>query len=884
MRFATIALTILLSVGLMGCKGHTKESLNAEGETLFQQGNFNGAIVHFKNALEKDQNFTDARFNLGLSYVETGKLDQAEREFQKLQLQNPHDARISFQLARIANFQNKPALAVPLLEEILKQNPDDPATLEQLAVAASISGDLISARQHLEAALSHEPDRVSARLALIHNLMNQGEWDKARETLDSLLAKDPKNQSGLHMLAHLEARKRDPEGMLDVYGRISSIYPNDLFARYKEGSLLIDKGEGEKVKASAEAMIKEFPDKAEGYRLLGLCLAREGRFDEAMTSLQKSLRIQPDLETYYLLGLVSYYQGNLEMAVTQFQTVLDYNPGFVQPMIMQAEIFLRQGRGAEAQIAAEKVAMNSPGDYRGPTLKGDALLVQGKPKEAVAQYAKALELAPSHYGLLFRSGLLKLALGDADGEADMRKALEASPKAVEVRLALHAHYMRSGRSEEALQMLTDGLDGGRADAVLYNALAKASFGSKDAAGAEAYFLKARQADSAYLQTYYNTAILKLSQGKPDEAMIQYDLAIGVSPGDVRALVASAIILESQDQDEAAEARLEKARSGGDLGAALMLSQFLQRHGKSDRSVAVLEEELSKKPSSLALIAAKANLHVARKETEKAMSMFGQMEAADPWAGIMERTRAHMVMGEIDKAEAAARQLIALKPDKAQSYLPLVGVLEARQDRVGAEEVLRKALKLEPENPRLMVSLGEFQLRGRDADNALKSFEQALAIAPSNVSALTGKGAALQLQGKSLEAIRTYRQAVQVRDDHVPALNNLAMLLADKEETRLEAVNMATAAFTRASGNFLVMDTLGYALVRNNEPGKGLEMLERALALSPGNPVILYHKALAQAGLGRPAEARESLEAALAGRDFEERVDAEALLKKLESGS
>ena len=134
-RYAVLIMTALICFGMIGCKGHTKESLNSEGEALFKQGNYNGAIVHYKNALEKDPNFVQARFNLGLAYLETGKLDQAEREFQKVQLQNPHDGRVNFQLARIANFQNKPAVAVPLLTSYLKDNPNDPAAMEQLAFA-----------------------------------------------------------------------------------------------------------------------------------------------------------------------------------------------------------------------------------------------------------------------------------------------------------------------------------------------------------------------------------------------------------------------------------------------------------------------------------------------------------------------------------------------------------------------------------------------------------------------------------------------------------------------------------------------------------------------------------------------------------------------------
>lgn len=880
-RLSTVLMTFLFCIAVIGCKGHTKESLNDEGQELLKQGNFNGAIVHFKNALEKDPNFVEARFNLGVSYVETGKLDQAEREFQKVQLQSPGDGRVTFQLARIANFQNKPAVAVPLLTTYLKDHPKDAAALEQMAFAATISGDQVSARENLEKALAIEPGRVSAKLALIHNFMTQGDRAQARHILDALLKDDPKNRAGLHAMAQLEAQDRDPEGMLDVYTRISSIYPSDLFARYKEGSLLIDKGEGDKVRANAEAMIKEYPDKAEGHRLLGLILSREGKYDEAVTALQKSIRIQPDLETYYLLGLAYYYQGNLESAVTQFQTVLDYAPGFAQARIMQGEIFLRQGRGAEALIVADKLIETSPKDFRGSALKGDSLLLLGKSSDALAQYANATELAPTHYGLLVKKGLLSLSLGDAKGESDLQAALAASPQGVDARLALHAFYLRNGRNDEAIKVLEQGLAGGKADALIYNALAKAALGRKDAEGAEALLLKAREADPAFLQTYYNMATFKLTQGKPDEAVAQYDLALGVKPNDVRALTASAAVLDKQGKTEEAKGRLEKARATGDLESSVILSRFLAQHGKSDEAVAVLEQELVKRPGNLGLVQAKARLHIARKETDKAMTLYGQLEAADPWAGTMERARAWMALGEVDKAEESARRLISLSPDKAQSYLPLAAILEVRKDRIKAEETLAKAVSLEPKNAQVGVLLAEFQLRGRNMDTALASFNAVLGSAPLNAQALTGKGMVLQLQGKKAEAAKLYLQAVQAQHDYVPALNNLAMLWADQDATRLQAVNLAMAAFVRASGDPSVVDTLGYTLIRNNRAEEALKVLERALSLSPENPAIQYHMALALADLGRKPEALASVEKALAGGEFEERADAETLRRTLQ---
>ncbi|MDO9583029.1 MAG: PEP-CTERM system TPR-repeat protein PrsT [Desulfomicrobium sp.] len=875
-----LMVTILICVAMTGCKGHTKESLNSEGEVLFQQGNYNGAIVHYKNALEKDPNFVDARFNLGLAYLETGKLDQAEREFQKVQLQNPRDSRVTFQLARIANFQNKPAVAVPLLTSYLQEHPDDPAAMEQLAFSATISGDLAGAQELLEKVIAVEPGRVSARLALIHIYMTQGDGARAREAVDALLKEDSNNRPALHVLAQLEARERDPDGMLDVYSRISSTYPSDLFARYKEGSLLIDKGQGEAVKASAEAMIKEFPDKAEGHRLLGLYLSREGRFDEAVTSLTKSLRIQPDLETYYLLGLAYYYVGNLEMAVTQFQTVLDYSPGFVQARIMQGEIFLRQRRGAEALVVAEKMLESNQEDFRAHALKGDALLLLGKPQESQTVYEKASALAPTHYGLLLKNGLLKLSLGDATGEQELKKALEVSPQGLDARLALHAFYLRNGRSDEAMSVLTEGLGAGKTDAVLYNALAKASLGRKDAEGAEDYLAKARVADPAYLQTYYNVATFMLAKGKPDEAIAQYDLALGVKPDDVRALTASAAVLDKQGKPDEARARLDKARATGDLGSALMLSGFLQQHGKSDEALTVLDEELLKQPDNMGIVLAKAKLHLVRKEPDKAMALYGRLEASDPWAGTMERTRAWMALGDVDKAEESARRLIQLSPSKAQSYLPLASILEVRKDRAGAEAELLKGVALEPKNPRMGVLLAEFHLRGREVDKALAAFEAVLAYAPTDAQALTGKGMCVQLMGRKDEAAKLYLQAVQAQNDHVPALNNLAMLWADGEETRLQALNLATAAFTRANSDPSVIDTLAYTLIRNDRSEEALKVLERALSLAPGHPAILYHKGLALAELGRVDEALPVLEQALAGGDFEDKAEAQKLFETL----
>ena len=92
---SVIILSCLLALLLLGCQSNSKESLNAKGQTFFKEGNYNGAVISYKNSLEKDPNYVEARYNLGLAYIETGKLDQAEKEFQKVLLLSPYDTRTS---------------------------------------------------------------------------------------------------------------------------------------------------------------------------------------------------------------------------------------------------------------------------------------------------------------------------------------------------------------------------------------------------------------------------------------------------------------------------------------------------------------------------------------------------------------------------------------------------------------------------------------------------------------------------------------------------------------------------------------------------------------------------------------------------------------------
>jgi Tfp pilus assembly protein PilF len=63
-----IIILVLLIVS-SGCNSKTKEELCAEGKKQLDVGNANAATVLLKNALEKDPNYIDARYELARAYM-----------------------------------------------------------------------------------------------------------------------------------------------------------------------------------------------------------------------------------------------------------------------------------------------------------------------------------------------------------------------------------------------------------------------------------------------------------------------------------------------------------------------------------------------------------------------------------------------------------------------------------------------------------------------------------------------------------------------------------------------------------------------------------------------------------------------------------------------
>jgi Flp pilus assembly protein TadD len=137
------------------------------------------------------------------------------------------------------------------------------------------------------------------------------------------------------------------------------------------------------------------------------------------------------------------------------------------------------------------------------------------------------------------------------------------------------------------------------------------------------------------------------------------------------------------------------------------------------------------------------------------------------------------------AEASGQPEVALSMySAAAAGAPRRGDLQAlysaalarNGDLPAAEEVVDRALALQPEDSALLGQSARNRLAIGDTGSALQLFDRVLAKTPRDARALSGKGVALDLAGRAAEARESHLAAHALAPEDVVVTNNLAMSL------------------------------------------------------------------------------------------------------------
>jgi Tfp pilus assembly protein PilF len=133
------------------------------------------------------------------------------------------------------------------------------------------------------------------------------------------------------------------------------------------------------------------------------------------------------------------------------------------------------------------------------------------------------------------------------------------------------------------------------------------------------------------------------------------------------------------------------------------------------------------------------------------------------------------IGQLARAEAAYRELLAREPGNADA-LHLLGVVAHQQSRHGeAIELITRAIELRSDAAPYHHNLGEARRATGDVEAALPHYARAIELRPNYADAHNNLGRALEMLGKPVDARAMYRRAITLEPEHAKAHFNLGLV-------------------------------------------------------------------------------------------------------------
>ncbi|MEP7242660.1 MAG: tetratricopeptide repeat protein [Gammaproteobacteria bacterium] len=764
----------------------------------------------------------------GKQLFEENNLDKAGIEFRNALQIDPKAAEALYYTGRVTERKGEPNRALGLYQAAVDAQPDYTAARASLGRIYVFGGLPEQALTAVAPGLVKHPDDadlLTVRGAARDQLKNT---DGAVADAERAVQIDPKNGNAVALLAALKRKAGDAAGAIalvsDAVGRIE----NSAELRQVLASLYLQEKQPDKAEEQLRKVVELRPTELRNRYQLALFYARSHKIDEAQHVLEDAVKSQPKSDEAKL-ALVDFVlaQRSPEEGEKTLRAFIASKPDDYDLRLGLGGLLQRTGKPKEALAAYQEVIDRSGTGPQGLTARSRIAAVyvaEGRGAEAQKLIDEVLAKNPRDNDALLLRGNLSLDRKDtAAAIVDLRAVLRDQPGAIGVRRLLARAYLANGEAALAEEALRAAMD----------------------AAPDAMMVRVELAQVLSQTQRVEQAATLLEEAvryspnapEPREALVRVYLA----KGDFAAARTSA-------ED------LQTLRPDSPIGFYLAgLAERGQNH--LDNSAKALEHALQLQPDAADVLTALVSVQLAQGHSAQAVSL----------------------------VQAAAE-----REPKNVAPLNLLGeVFVATHDFKRAEEVLNRAIALDPRSWVSYRTLGLARLGAKDTAGAIAAYEAGVKTAPDQPQLAADLATLYERNNRVDSAISLYDSLQKRSPKAAYAANNLAMLLVtyrSKDKASMDRARDLTANFA-TSDNGALLDTSGWVRFKRGEYGEALPVLERAVERAPDAKVIRYHLAMAELQAGHRDRARQNLETALAGgASFSGADEARSALAELKSSS
>ena len=199
---------------------------NNLGNFLFERGQVDEAMAHYKKALEIQPDYPMAHYNLGGVFRQKGQVDEAIVEFQKaLQIQ-PQYSMAHYNLGEAFRQKGQVDEAIIHYEKAVEIRPEYAEAHDSLGAALLRKGQVEEAIVHLQKALEIRPNHAEDHNNLAGVLWQEGQVQEAIAHYQKALAIRPDYALAHHNLGKLLQQQGQVQEAITHYQRALEIDPD----------------------------------------------------------------------------------------------------------------------------------------------------------------------------------------------------------------------------------------------------------------------------------------------------------------------------------------------------------------------------------------------------------------------------------------------------------------------------------------------------------------------------------------------------------------------------------------------------------------------------------------------------------------------------------
>ncbi|MFS1702522.1 XrtA/PEP-CTERM system TPR-repeat protein PrsT [Alteromonas sp. AMM-1] len=733
----------LSATSLTGCGQKTSEEHLLAARQFIEARDTESAILEFKNAIQKNPQDPNPRFELGQLYVDEGNFAAAEKELNRA-LELGYDVSAVIPLLTLAYQETNADVALAEIDHSV----DGLTAVKRAEVTFYKLEALIKldkkteARQLIDEIRELDTNSVYKGLSLAYESMLDEQYEKTLTQVEALREQSPLNKNVLQLQARLNLYLKKPDQAIEAYQAYVQAYPEDAETSFILSALLMDNERYE----DAEPLVDKLLTKSAGNPLLNQYKAvievRAGEFASALQHVEKAIQGGRTDPLARLVGGYSAYQLKDYAAATRHLSMIASNLPPTHPALrMLADSLLYQGENEEAMDVLSRVDGDFSTDATLFSKAGYKLLQDGNVVDAQAMIERSADLATTAEDLT-RIGVLQLSLNDADGILNLEEAVKKAPEISSGQQTLANAYIATKQFDKALGVAREWQEKEPQNAEPWLTIAQVSILKDDFAAATKAIEKAESLDPRNIKAKLQRVSIAMNEKKPDEAVNWLKQALEIDPTHQSALA--------------------------------MYYMIKQQAGKANEGIDYIKEIASRNPKSDTPKIVLARILLSENRYEEGLKVINQVPQRPDVAMPYWDTKGRLLLAnnQVNEAKALYTEWLSISPNNKTATLGLVMILDVQNKFADALEVTKKFLEKRPDRQIEIV----------------KSYLHSMLREIRETEAILGK---LTPEERMLPFVRGVEARLQIyREDYLDAVPNALAAYEEIPSTRNLLVLMA----------------------------------------------------------------------------------------------